>query len=437
KPGPLVLGKKAFLWGVDGTHGWEPWVTDGTAGGTRLLWDTYPGRRSPDDPEWVKAGKKVFFIAGVKSDRSFWVSDLTPSGTKPLAQKLVVCRNLVALGSRALFEAKKGPAAGLEPWISDGTPGGTGMLIDLAPGFQDGGFQAPFVLGDKVYFFGTDGKTVSFGKKGLFETDGTPGGTKRVGTWETDRAPSRACVVGGRAVFWARDPAHGMEPWVTDGTAPGTVLLADLAPGPDSTSDVSFLPMGRRKGVFVFQGPSREKNLLVTDGTPAGSFVLPSPRPGVPLKASGVLAFSGGKLFFGADDGFTGTEPWAWFPGATAQAVGWSQGGARLDGEDPVLGGKFRLTVTGIPKGGAGILLLGKPLSRPLLLGGGAALFLDAAARPLVGFSLGASGSPAFALPGDPALIGARLAAQAVVGPTRTRPFNLDFTNGLFLTLGD
>lgn len=42
----------------------------------------------------------------------------------------------------------------------------------------------------------------------------------------------------GRAYFSASDLAHGFEIWTTDGTAAGTALLADLAPGPQSGEPV-------------------------------------------------------------------------------------------------------------------------------------------------------------------------------------------------------
>ncbi len=436
KESPLVLGGKAFLWGDDAAHGWEPWVTDGTAKGTMLLKDTHPGVQIQNYYGWAEAGGRVFFYSGDSGKVSLWVTDLTPAGTRIVAKDLGACRGLVALGNKVLFEGMKDSAHGIEPWISDGTTLGTHELLDLAPGSQSGRFRAPFVLGKNAYFFGTDGRTVASGYYGLFRTDGTKSGTARVGTRDFLLYPFRSFALEKKGFFWAKDASHGFEPWVTDGTAAGTRLLRDLAPGPDSTNPTAFMKTGKRKGVFVAYYPFGARRLLATDGTPGGTYFVPDPGPGKILSCSGILAFSGGKVFFGADDGSTGMEPWTWFPGATAQAVGWSRGGARLDGEDPVLGGKFRLTVTGMAKGTAGILVLGRPLSRPLLLGGGAALFLDPRARPLAGFPLGASGSLAFTLPGDPALIGARFAAQAVVGPTRTPPFHLDFTNGLFLTLG-
>jgi len=37
-------------------------------------------------------------------------------------------------------------------------------------------------------------------------------------------------IGGGRIVFFAHDATHGLEPWVSDGTTAGALLLGDLAP---------------------------------------------------------------------------------------------------------------------------------------------------------------------------------------------------------------
>src|SRR5262245_53114207 len=53
-------------------------------------------------------------------------------------------------------------------------------------------------------------------------------------------------AVGGRAIFLHHDPKHGIEPWATDGTPEGTVFLADLATGPDSSTPSGYTALGGR-----------------------------------------------------------------------------------------------------------------------------------------------------------------------------------------------
>lgn len=79
---------------------------------------------------------------------------------------------------------------GTEPYVTDGTPLGTGRLADIEPG----------VLGSEA------------------------GSFVRVGPAENLQS---------RVFFVAETEAAGRELWVTDGTTEGTVLAVDFAPGPD------------------------------------------------------------------------------------------------------------------------------------------------------------------------------------------------------------
>jgi ELWxxDGT repeat protein len=78
----LPFGSDRLFVANDGLHGYEVWKTDGTAGGTTLVADVYPGAGSSNPQSAVVAGSDVFFVAndGTASSRLV-VSDGTPAGT--------------------------------------------------------------------------------------------------------------------------------------------------------------------------------------------------------------------------------------------------------------------------------------------------------------------------------------------------------------------
>ena len=70
-------GDKLYFTADDGEHGRELWVTDGTAEGTNLVKDLYPGggsyganSSSPDD--FVEFDGKLYFTANTETGRQQW-----------------------------------------------------------------------------------------------------------------------------------------------------------------------------------------------------------------------------------------------------------------------------------------------------------------------------------------------------------------------------
>ncbi|MCB9462158.1 MAG: T9SS type A sorting domain-containing protein [Candidatus Eisenbacteria bacterium] len=136
---------------------------------------------------------------------------------------------------------------GFELWFSDGTPGGTNLVLDINPG------------GDSVPFFGA--------------------------------------IVDGVAFFTADDGTHGRELWKTDGTTGGTQLVKDLLSGSGSSSPLFLTAF---QDMLLFQAFN---DLYRSDGTDAGT-VLVSPIADI---GTGMLATASWTYFPGYDSA-TGNE---------------------------------------------------------------------------------------------------------------------------------
>ena len=128
--------------------------------------------------------------------------------------------------------------------------------------------------------------------------------------------PDSFTTVGDEVFFVAHDGIVGNELWKTDGTDAGTVLVKDIAPGPQDSIGSTFgsfvdvdgtLFFGANDGVNGFE-------LWKSDGTTAGTTLVKDIFPGNNLRGSSphLSEFTAhdGKLFFYADDGVNGLELW-------------------------------------------------------------------------------------------------------------------------------
>jgi ELWxxDGT repeat protein len=127
---PSAAGGALWLGADDGVHGVEPWISDGTTAGTRLLRDIASG------------------------------GDSTP-------------QLFTAAASRVFFTAADG-THGVELWETDGTESGTSLVRDFQPG------EFGSVPGYLTPFRGALAFSIFYPQGGLWGTDGTDAGSREI-----------------------------------------------------------------------------------------------------------------------------------------------------------------------------------------------------------------------------------------------------------------
>lgn len=209
------------------------------------------------------------------------VTDGTDAGTMLLVQDIAPC-DLTPAGNLLVFTANDG-THGRELWVSDGTVSGTHMLADINPSgsgiITDTSCSSKLgnlvSAGNKVFFRADDGVHGSE----LWQTDGTAAGTFMVKDINPygNGTPASACYtgtwgapLGNLFYFSASDSTHGNELWTTDGSAAGTYMVSDLAPGSFSSAPASFHTAGTRM-FFSALDANCLSYLYVSDGSTAGT----------------------------------------------------------------------------------------------------------------------------------------------------------------------
>lgn len=223
-------GPKLFFTAKEATDGDELWVSDGTAAGTHIVKDIYPGATG-SNPQWLcVAGNLCFFSANT-------------------------------------------PANGTELWVSDGTADGTHLVKDIYPGGTSSNPINITAFGNKVLFFAMDEEsealpktTVNVAEQWLWISDGTDAGTVRIGdtplVGSTDSWGGRIITTwdGTKAFFvaWNPDPnninKYGTL-WVTDGTKDGTFAIP-TTPVSDGDSAIQWLTAIGNKVIFRAETPA-------------------------------------------------------------------------------------------------------------------------------------------------------------------------------------
>lgn len=220
-------GKLWFSSGYSSLYIWNLYVTDGTPEGTQMVSTIAPST----GPNRDVGGMYVFGVWSGSNgvyDIVLRATDGTRGGTKTIATIRSNDTRLMSSwpdpnGSQALFAVST--SSGISLWRTDGTSTGTSSFHSLQRLLND-----PSRIGSQFVYVGVDQTGPA-----VFVWDGVAA-PRAVRRFAGLPATNMALQNGGRLYFVASDALTGLEPWTTDGTEEGTVLLGDLSPGSDGTN---------------------------------------------------------------------------------------------------------------------------------------------------------------------------------------------------------
>ena len=322
-----LLGAAVYFPGDDGVHGPELWRSDGTPEGTSMVADAVPGEAGTGATQITVAGGVLYYVGGVGLLTRLWRSDGSAAGTWMVSD--VGPRegyygagptSLTALGARLLFVVDDA-THGVELWGSDGTSAGTGMLADLCPGSCSGLAAAErprSVWQGKVYF---RGHTPGLGME-LWESDGTLAGTLLVADLNPGPGDGLSAIAPARDALYlvANNGVNGAELWVGDGSPGGTRMIHDFWPGKVGLGGANFVAAG---GLLYFTAYG---GLWRSDGTLRGTGVIFASFPRTPYPTTvetPITELDGRLLFYATDEAGTGlfTTDGTWLGTAPAVVV--------------------------------------------------------------------------------------------------------------------
>lgn len=290
----------------------ELWKSDGTATGTVMVNDIYPGIDGSYPQDFKDINGTLYFTAyNTSSGRELWKTDGSTGGTQIVKEIIngnvggfqtsaqfgyythpfsVVWQN----GSTFYFTANNnssGPGGStddIELWMSDGSNSGTVMVKDIYQGIE-GSYPQDFKeINGTLYF---TARNATSGRE-LWKSDGTNGGTTLVKEIISGGVGGfEICVQFGYAshpftVVWqkgndfyftannyASTPpgyVNDIELWKSDGTSGGTMMVKDIYPGYDSSDPMYFNDINGTL-YFTAYNTSSGRELWKSDGTSGGT----------------------------------------------------------------------------------------------------------------------------------------------------------------------
>jgi ELWxxDGT repeat protein len=309
---------------VDENNDREVWTSDGMPGGTNLLKNIHVGTQDANVQQPVQVGSKLFFVAddGINGE-AVWVVDLNSADPPKIAADVTASSSdrvngLAKFGNGVIFHNDS-----LGIYKADGVNDPVALLDATPIEFNDQG-DLFLEVGTLAYFVRS---TAANGEE-LWKTDGTPGGTSLVAdlySGQSGSQPRYLVEFLDQLYFTAdfrgvADDATGRELFRSNGTAAGTVLVADInidpppndpgAPITQSSDPQELTVSGSRLFFSADGGVARGddgRELWATDGTSVS--LVSDIRSGSNDSSPTNLTDVNGVLYFSANNGSSGFEP--------------------------------------------------------------------------------------------------------------------------------
>ncbi len=326
EPAPgVTLGDRAFFFARDvgERYGFEPWISDGTPAGTRLVKDIYSGPGgSSNDFTVITNNDHWFFIAYDGSGNQLWTSDGTEAGTQAVSPQGRRVTSILGIHQGRLFYvAGDSNGSNTAVWSSNGIVGDELLVQSLS---ADGtGTASCFLSTPTGYYYVASVFENNLAGTFLWHSSGTGVGPRKVlaiGNGSSDeggallRVSVETCgltAFNGKVWFAAEDSNGQLNLWATDGTAAGTRPFASGVVARNVQSEF-FLPVLPDKLVFPRSTAEHGRELWWTDGNRLELLEDIVPGPGSSISNTQNLAgiVHQGKLYFVAETPGTGAEPW-------------------------------------------------------------------------------------------------------------------------------